>query len=1350
VPNSQFFIRQSIRSILSCCLALLCLQSRAAAPSALTSGPVVGKNADGRLEVFRIDEDGQLRHRWQKESNGDWIPWSSLGGNLLPGLAVTTNIDGEMCVFAVERGSNAVMYIRQAAPNGHAWSGWTNLGEALQPPITVGVDQDRRLQVFGVSVRGGTVKHIWQTDAHGGWSSWADMGQKLQPGLEAARNRDGRLELFGVSAENNALMHCWQRQANEPANFCDWTSLGGSIETGFAVGQNVRGMLEVFAVRTGEHTVARTFQSSPSRSEKWSGWHDFGAQVQRGIAAGKTANGRLEIMAVRLEDGDLLHRWETMTDGSDKWSAWKDQQIQAARCPAIAPNEDGDLEVFAPALTNRTVLLHRRQFSEANGWLNWSTLDRATFQYSSRTWQSDEGLPDNVVQALAQTPDGFLWVGTRQGLARFDGNAFKVFEGQDTPLVRYPSVTALWVDLTGTLWVGTDGGGMLRYRDGVFKAFGKGDGLAGDSVRVIHEAKDGTLWIGTTTGMTRWSNGHCVNYTKKQGLLADTVTSILEDSDHNIWIATGGGLNCLTGTKMDSFAMPNGLPNDTVRGICQDSGGRIWIGSNNGMLWHNNIWTRSFYAYNTRFGLSDTFVTTICEDHDGSLWVGTYSGLNRFREGRFFNVLNNEGMPFDKVNALFEDREGNLWVGSKEGLARLTPKPFDTYTTRQGLTHNNIMSVCEDRDNNLWICTWGGGLDKLSDDRVRVTSSTHGVTSALLLSSCEARDGSLWVGADFDGGLTHFESNRVTHYTAKDGLIAAAIRVIYEDQAGRLWVGTSRGLNCVQNGKVTAEGPKHLLSGQVVRAVCEDAGGNLWFGADSGLTFWSHGQSIVYGRRDGLSDESITALFEDKEGQLWIGTGAGGLNRLRNGRFTSYNSRQGLFSDEVLGILDDDQGWLWLSSGKGVFRVQKADLDKIDKGQTETMTCIDYGKSDGLESTHCSGFGKPSAWKSHDGRLWFATSKGLVSVDPAATKIDSSPPNVYIEQILADKKELGTQPAGSNSGAMIQPGRGELEIRYTAVSLQSPEATRFKYKLDRVDQDWVDAGSRRYAYYNHVDPGKYDFRVVACNKDGVWNIRGASVLLNLKPHLWQTWWLQSIVSFSLLGLAGGTGLYITRRRMQRKLELVEQRHAIEKERGRIAKDIHDDLGSSLTRIMMLGERAEEGLDRRENVGVHLNKIVSSARQTVQSLDEIVWAVDPENDSLQGLLDYITHYADEFFEDTNIRCRLDMPIDAPPLSLKAEARHDLFLVAKEAFHNILKHANATEVHVRVRLLNGSLELLISDNGTGFEPQKELAAHKGNGLINMRKRAEAGGGRFSLTSVPGKGTEVILVAPVRPAA
>jgi ligand-binding sensor domain-containing protein/signal transduction histidine kinase len=1325
--------------------------------------PFIGKGADGQLEVFKIDDQGRLFHRWRKTTTGEWSLWSNLGGSLFPGIAVANNASGLMEVFGVDQKTREVRYIRQLTTNSYDWSDWKSLGGTFEPPVAAAQDAEGQVEVFAVDATTRSVKHLWQTN--GPRSGWTDLGGTVDPRMVVARNKDGRLELFGIQAHGE-LAHCWQLEPSAKSAWSPWASLGGNIAPGFGAGQNQVGRLEVFAVNQTNAAMNRICQGVPGESARWSAWTNFGGDVEPGMSVGQGGGGRLEIFAVNAADSTLLHRWELFPNDSDKWSPWEGMGQAAQPYFAVSTNEDGNLEVFAADPVNGSVIHHRRQISYASDWLDWATLDQPVFEYASRTWQVDEGLPDNLVQAITQTPDGYLWVGTREGLARFDGVKFTSFEARNTPAIKNSSITALYSGADGTLWIGTDGGGLLSLKDGEFKRFSKTDGLAGNNVRVIYQTRDGALWIGTTSGLNRFKSGKFTTYSGKQKLLSDNVRRLCEDRNGNLWIATVKGLNRLRrdGT-LDTFAMPNGLPNDIVRGICQDKGGRIWIGSNNGLLWFNWFWGNSFYAYNTKYGLADTFVSAICEANDGNLWVGTYGGLNRFRDGRFYNQYNNEGLPFDRINALFEDREGNLWVGSKEGLIRLTPKRFFTYTRQQGLTHNNVMSVIQGQGGDLWIGTWGGGLNRLRDDKITSYATSHpatnGLSQDLILSLCEGRDGSVWIGADFDGGLARLKDGKMTRYPAEFGLTNAGLRVMHEDAVGNLWIGASRGLCCFKDGGFRTNALTAKLADETIRDICEDHAGALWFATQNGLYRWDKGQLSHLGRETGLSDDTIIALYEDPDNTLWIGTGGGGLDRLRDGRVTAYSTRQGLFSDEIFAILEDDEGCLWMSCSQGIFRVVKKEFADLDEGRIQAVSSLVFGRSDGMESPQCNGAAKPAAWKTRDGRLWFPTSKGLAMVNPATIFKDNFPPPVYIEAVLAERKDMlqgrsdaadaqpwlfGHYPTFKTPPAVLRipPGRHDLEFHYTALNLAAPEKSHFKYKLSGVDPEWVDAGTRRVTSYNNLLPGSYEFEVKACNKDGLWS-DGVRLAVELRPYYWETMWFRGLMIAVLVCGASGVVLYGTRRRMQRKLALLEQQQAVERERVRIARDMHDQLGAGLTQIGLLGEFARRDARKSNGVGGHAEKICDAARELAQTLDEIVWMVNPRNDTLQKLGVYLAAYAEEFFQAAAIRCRLDIPPVLPEFPLSAELRHNLFLVVKEALNNVVKHSRATEVWVKLSLHHGELDIIIEDNGTGFSA--EATDDSRCGLSNMETRMREIGGAFKIASRPETGTRIRLRVPIK---
>ena len=969
--------------------------------------------------------------------------------------------------------------------------------------------------------------------------------------------------------------------------------------------------------------------------------------------------------------------------------------------------------------------------------------------YTARLWQADDGLPQNSVQTIVQSTDGYLWIGTSKGLVRFDGMRFTVFDHENTSAIKNSSITALYAGKDNTVWIGSiDGRGIARVKDGKFSFHSFGKALKKSPVHAIYEDNDGTLWIGTDDGLVNYKNGR---FQKIEMTVPGSVRNICGRPSGIVWFSSEKTVNCISNGQVSvRYTTTNALPHETVKTLFFDRAETFWIGTMYGMCGVKKdgsvvrLWPSE--------DLSDRVANVIFEDSRGTLWIGTFGGLSFLRDGKVYKELQEGGMAYTQVNTILEDREGNIWVGSKEGLHCLQPRKFNVYTTQQGLPHNNIMSLCEDHEGAMWFGGWGGGLCKIKDGQATVYGRESGFDLVLALQ--ETRHHEMLAGLDFQGGLRRLTERGIERFPAKACLIDAAVRVIYEDRQDNIWLGTSTALILWKDGKfsrfTTAEG----LVGNTVRAIIEDHEGNLWIGTNEGLSRWRDGKFTNFTTRNGLPKNIVISLYEDAAHNLWIGTGGGGLSRLplvgnKNPdqssstlNLHSYDTKRGLFDDDIFEIVEDNFGNLWMSCLKGIFRVSKERLEAFDTGKIKAIPCVAYGKADGLASVQCNGVAKPAGWKSRDGRLWFATTKGATVVDPKiGTRENRIPPPILIEEIMADKKLV---KARSSKAITLPPGRGELEFRYTALSFTAPERNRFKYKLIGHDSDWVDAGDHRTAFYNSVAPGDYVFQVMACNNDGVWNENGAIIKISLKPHLWQTWWFKSLVAVFCFSFVGMTVRYTTKRRMHRKLERLEQQHAVEKERARIAQDMHDDLGSRLSAVLLLTGRAQQHGRRPEEVQNSLQKISLTVRALVDSLDAIVWAVNPANDSLDRFALYIYEYLQMYLEAAALEFTLDVPDDLPSRPLASEVRHNLYLVVKECLNNVVKHSRATHVWFRLKIEGDVLCLSIEDNGQGI-PESQTSAF-GNGLQNMEKRMKTIGGQFKLVSKPGKGTQVHLKVPM----
>ena len=987
-------------------------------------------------------------------------------------------------------------------------------------------------------------------------------------------------------------------------------------------------------------------------------------------------------------------------------------------------------------------------------------------RYGSRIWQMNDGLPHNSVQAIVQTRDGYLWVGTQGGLARFDGVQFTSFDEATVPEIRGVNILGLHESRDGSLWIATGHSGVFRLKDGKLLHYGKAQGLADDScLAMLFESSDGSLWIGTAQGLSRFKNGEFTTFGLDNGLSSGVVKAMCEDREGNLWLCTPGGVDCWkAGTVIQRLEAADRLIKKEARTICCDPTGTLWVGIGDGL---NRVQHGEVTAFRMKDGAAYDIITRVFLDRQGNLWVGTYGGLSRFIEDQFVPELNNEGQPFDLVNTIFEDREQNLWVGSRDGLIRLAAKAVTSYTQQQGLAHNNVISVLEDKSGALWIGTWGGGLNRLKDGIITAYTNREAVP-VLVLGLCEDRAGQLWAGADFDGGLFRFRNEIPHHYTYTDGLPKTAIRVIYEDRQTNLWVGTRSGLYLAKGERFYPDGAENGLAGSDVRVIYADRDGNLWVGTGDGLTRLRDGKATRFTTQNGWSHSRVISLCEDHENNLWIGTVGGGLIRFRNGTFTAYTSRQGLYSDIICEILEDEHGWLWMGCPRGIFRVSRRNLDDLDQGKSGNLNCISYGRVDGMVSELCNSVAKPAAWKTRDGRLWFATTRGLCVVDPNAVPIaEESPLPVFVELLVADGKRVG-ESLSSWMGASfpttnpptrpltVAPGRGELQFHYTALSFRVPERNCFKYKLEGIDPDWVDAGTRRVAYYNHIYPGHYHFQVVACNSQGDWNQVGAAADLILLPHFWQTWWFLIGCALALMLGGGGVIHQVEKRKSRRAFERVERIHAIDGERMRIARDMHDELGSKLSRISFLSDLARRDLPRDSVCGRQIDQVSEAARDVIQTVDEIVWAVSPQNDTAESLVHYICRQAEAFFELTPVELEIKLPGELPARQLSAEVRHNLFCVVKEVLNNVLKHAGATRVQVSFAVDRAALQIRIVDNGRGFDPAKTSlptsvvrrseSARPGTGIGGIRERMKAVQGRDALASQPGQGTRWELTVPL----
>jgi len=794
----------------------------------------------------------------------------------------------------------------------------------------------------------------------------------------------------------------------------------------------------------------------------------------------------------------------------------------------------------------------------------------AITQYTQDVWTADAGLPQNTILAVTQTADGYLWLATEEGLVRFDGVRFTVFNKENNSSLQANDIRALLVDHSDNLWIGTNGGGLTRYKDGAFTTFTTRDGLANDAILSLHEDPHGAIWIGTDGGgLSRYANGRFQTFSTKDGLPDDAVFAMCTGPDGSLWIGTHAGLGRLQNGRLHSYSTKDGLGKDDIRAVYADRRGDVWVGTNGGGLGH--LSEGRFVTFTTRDGLAGNVIWSIGEDASGSLWIATGDGgLSRFRNGQYASYSTKLGLPSDQVWMTFEDKEGNLWLATSGGLVRLKGGAFTTYTTREGLSSDVILPVFEDRDGAIWAGTGSAGLNRLKDGTVTVYTTRNGLPSDNVYSINQDGSGTLWAGTR--QGLAQLRNGV---FKAVTGLPNEVVQCTFIDHSGDIWVGTRGGLSRYSNGKFVTFSSKDGLSNDNVHSIYEDAAHVLWIGTGGGgLDKFENGHFTAYTRSAGLSNNVVWAIAGDASGALWLGTN-NGLNRFKDGKFTIFTTRNGLFDDAIFLILDDRRGNMWMTSNRGVFRVAFSDLNWFADGKSKLIKSLAYGVADGMKSKECNGGFQPMGWRGRDGKLYFPTQKGLSALDPYRLDVHPTEPHVVIEQVIVDHKSFDPRKT-----IQLPPGKGEMEFQFTALSLTAPEKIRFKYMLDGFDKDWVDAGARRVAYYTNIPAGEYKFRVIASNHDDVWSDKGASSAVTLQPHFYQTY------TFAVICSVIGAGFFVIAFRLRMR-----------------------QLRANETKLVLL-------VDERTRAMAHQARALQESekrfRQLAENIHEIFWMVDPRN------------------------------------------------------------------------------------------------------------------------------------------
>ncbi len=969
-------------------------------------------------------------------------------------------------------------------------------------------------------------------------------------------------------------------------------------------------------------------------------------------------------------------------------------------------------------------------------------------QYRFDHWTADNGLPQNSVRDIVQTHDGYLWLTTFDGLVRFDGVRFTVFNKSNSPGIASNRFLILYEDSQGDLWAALETGGLVQRHQGRFKTYGAESGLPETVISSLGDDGQGNLLLLSGTRAFRWQAGrfHPANDLRLPQMAKKETDGTQVSTQHLPYWSDGVSQSvCFVDGQLHTWANTDVPPSIDFHAM-QDEPNSGWIVTSKGLTrWEQGRAKQVQHEYiespvlELRLIFGHSRAPLVCtRDKTNRLWLIELQTM----QAELLSAQMPEGFL---LSSSYVDREGNYWFGTQNnGLYRARKQIVTPYTSEQGLSFDEVYPVLESRDGTQWF--GGTGLAAVRNGTVTNYAQlpTNNVSSLL-----EDRSGRLWIN-----GRWRFEAGQFVRGWSNEIVpdVLNSAWTMYEDNDGTFWVGTMQGVVRIQNNAATHFTAKDGLAGDDTKVIVGDGDGGVWLGSYGGLTHYKGGAFRAWTEREGLPSNTVRALKQDADGTLWIGTYDGGLGRFKAGQFTRYTAQEGLFDNGVFQILEDDYGWFWMSCNRGIYRVRKQELTDFAEGKLSRLTSVAYGKSDGMPSAECNGGRWPAGGKARDGKLWFPTMHGLVVIDPANLQSSSQPPPVLIEEVRLDNQAVAVELLNSAliapySAVSIGSQQSNFEIQYTALSFINSENLRFKYKLEGLDRDWVEAGTRRTAYFSHIPPGEYTFRVIAANRDGVWNTRGPALRIVVVPPIYRTWWFMTLVVLTLSGLFLGAFRYrVAQLQAQQAVQQAFSQQLIESqeaERKRIAGELHDSLGQNLIVIKNWATLGRAFTEPDAPVREQLDEISTTALQSLNDVRSIIHNLRPYQLDTIGLSNTLRFMVEQVSAASGLQFQSE--IAALDNRFAPEAEVIIFRIVQECVNNIIKHAQATEAKLLCKIADDNLQMTISDNGRGLA-HSQAPQSTGLGLTGLSERVRILGGTHKMQSAAGQGTTHFFTIPI----